>query len=456
MDSSFPEKQSAEPYSVDEMVSMESEGVMSITAERLSTTPSVQIAHLLDRLDMDQKRHVLRIIPEEKAAEVIAELRPEDSAELLGVMRQERAVQILGHFDPDDATDIIGEFEEKDRTRLLENLEPEQAQAVEELLQYDEDSAGGIMTSEVATVNAEMDVDEAISHLRVLNEELETVYYIYVIDEKHHLQGIASIRDMILAPRNKLIRDIMITDIVGQVTPDTDKEEVAFQVAEHNLLAVPVVDAGGVLLGIVTHDDVVDIIQEEATEDLQKLVGAGGDESAHSKMSYSLKRRHPWLLVNLVTAFFAAGIVYLYREQIEKLSLLAVFMPIIAGMGGNSGAQTLAVAIRSLALGEIHPDESLKFCIREGSMAFLHGIITGFIAAGIAYILEKDWMISFVILIAMIMTMTIAGVAGGFIPLALKKLGWDPAQSSSIFLTTVTDVAGFFIFLSLGAWLLIS
>ncbi len=416
MDSSLPEKQSTEPYSTDEMVSMESEGVLGITTERLSTTPSVQIAHLLDRLDMDQKRHVLRLIPEEKAAEVIAELRPEDSAELLGVMRQERAVQILSYFDPDDATDVIGEFKEKDRTRLLENLEPEQAHAVEELLRYDEDSAGGIMTSEVATVNAEMDVDEAISHLRVLNEEIETIYYIYVVDEKLHLQGIASIRDIILAPRNKLIRDIMITDIVGQVTPDTDKEEVAFQVAEHNLLAVPVVDVDGVLLGIVTHDDVVDIIHEEATEDLQKLVGVGGDESARSKISYSLRRRHPWLLVNLITAFFAGGVVFLFREEIEKLSLFAVFMPIIAGMGGNTGAQALAVAIRSLALGEIHPDESLRFCLREGGMTFLHGIITGLIAAAIAYyFIEKNLMISFVILIAMIMTMTIAGIAGGFI-----------------------------------------
>ena len=370
MDFSFPEKQSAESYSVDEMISMESEGVLDINPDRLSATPSVQIAHLLDRLNMDEKRHVLRIIPEKKAAEVVAELRSEDSAEILGLMREERAIQILGHFDPDDATDIISEFEEEDRTRLLKNLEPEQALAVEELLRYDEDSAGGIMTTEVATVNPGMKVDEAISHLRALNEELETIYYIYVVDEKNHLQGIASIRDLILAPGKKLIQDIMTSDIVGQVTPDTDKEEVAFQVAEHNLLAIPVVDTDGVLLGIITHDDVVDIIHEEATEDLQKLVGAGGDESVRSKISYSLKRRHPWLLVNLITVFFAAAIVYLFREDIQKLPLLAVFMPVIAGMGGNSGAQTLAVVIRSLALGEIHPDESLRFCLREGSMAF--------------------------------------------------------------------------------------
>jgi len=454
MEPTGPEKPIAEGFSTEEIQSMDWESVQELDVARLRATPSVDIAHLIEHFDTDEQRFILRLIPERLAADVVSELRPEDSAELLGEMRPERAVQIVGHFDPDDATDIIAELDEDDRSRILSDLEPEQAETVTHLLTYPEDSAGGIMTTEFASVFPEMNVDEAIARVRAMSREIETLYYVYVVTGDDRLVGVASMRDLILARSGNLIADVMETDLLGIVSPETDKEEVAHLMAEYNLLAIPVVDDLGCILGIVTHDDVLDVVQEEATEDIQKLVGAGGDESVHSKIRYSLKKRGPWLLVNLGTASLASAVVYLFRHQIEQLSLLAVFMPIIASLGGNSGAQTLAVAIRSLALGDITPGDRSQICLREASLGVLHGVAIGLTAATAAYLLIGDIRIGIVIFVAMILNMTLAGAAGALIPLTLKRVGLDPAQSSSIFLTTVTDVSGFFIFLSLGTAIL--
>jgi len=434
---------------------MDWDEVQGIDVIRLRATPAVNIAHLIEHYDTDEQRHVLRLISEELAADVVSELRPEESAELLGEMGQERAVQIVGHFDPDDATDIIAELDADDRSRILNDLKPEQVETVTQLLSYPEDSAGGIMTTEFASVSSEMNVDEAIAFVRARSQEIETIYYVYVVDDERRLVGVASMRDLILARSGNLIADVMERELFGIVSPETDREEVAHLVAEYNLVAVPVVDGTGRILGIVTHDDVLDILQEEATEDIQKLVGAGGDESVHSKIRYSLGKRGPWLLVNLGTASLASAVVFMFRHQIEELSLLAVFMPIIASLGGNSGAQTLAVAIRSLAIGDVTPGDRSRVCLREASLGVLNGIGIGLTAAVAAYLMIGDIRIGVVVFIAMVLNMTLAGTAGALIPLTLERVGLDPAQSSSIFLTTVTDVAGFFIFLSLGTAFLI-
>ncbi len=450
------DKPDVDGFSVEELQSMNWSAILSIDTDRLKETPPVDIARLMEGLDTDEQRHILRLIPEEMAADVVSELRPEDSAELIGEMRQERAVEIVGHFDPDDATDIIAELDEDDRSRILSNLKPEQIETVTQLLAFPEDSAGGIMTTEFASVTPEMHVDEAIAQVRAKSQEIETIYYVYVVDREDHLIGVVSVRDLILAQPSNLIADIMKTDLVGIALPETDREDVAHMVAEYNFLAVPVVDHEGKILGIVTHDDVLDVVQEEATEDIQKLVGAGGDESVHSKISYSLRKRGPWLLVNLGTAALASGVVYLFRHQIEHISLLAVFMPIIASLGGNSGAQTLAVAIRSLALGDISPGEDTRIYLREATIGIIHGIGIGCIAAIGVFLMVGDVRIALVVFVAMILNMTLAGTAGALIPLTLEKAGLDPAQSSSIFLTAVTDVAGFFIFLSLGSAVLLN
>ena len=385
----------------------------------------------------------------------LAEMDVEASAEVVSAMRESRAVKILEESDPDDAADIVGEMDEEDRTRLLDKIDPVISHTVQTLLKYGPETAGGIMTPEFAAVFPEMNADQAINHLRLRYKDTEDLYYLYVIDKNYILLGVVSVRDLILAQPGQLIENIMNTQIKGICSPDMDREQVSLAIAEHNLFSLPVVGPDNKLLGIVTVDDVIDIIQDEATEDIQKLVGAGHDESIHDKIFNSLGKRHPWLQVNLLTAFLAAGVIFIFQKQIEELTLLAVFMPIIASLGGNAGTQTLAVAIRSIALGEVGNDEQLKLCLRETLKGVINGVAVGIIAALLAYSVTQSGGVALIIIVALILNMGLAGLLGALIPMLLQKFHLDPAQSSSIFLTAVSDVAGFFIFLSLGTWLLL-
>ncbi len=447
--------QNVEAYTFNELLAYPREELNELDRQRLAVTSPTAVARMLERIPVDDRRTVLRKYSEEFASEILSEMNPEDSAEVLGAMRESRAVQIIEEFDPDDAADIVAELDDDDRTRLLDKVDPETAHTVQTLLAYDSDTAGGIMTPEFASVYPEMDADQAINHLREHYRETEDLYYIYVVDKENHLQGVVSIRDLILAQSTHKIGEFMNIQVKGVCSPQMDREQVALLIAEHNLVSLPVVGANNDLLGIVTVDDVIDIMQDEATEDIQKLVGAGYDESIHDKISYSLGKRHPWLQVNLLTAFMAAGIIFLFQNQIKQLTLLAVFMPVIASLGGNAGTQTLAVAIRSMALGEVSSDDQLKLCLRESLKGLINGTVVGIIAAFPVYFVTHSLGIALITIIALILNMGLACLLGALIPLLLRKINLDPAQSSSIFLTAVSDVAGFFIFLSLGTWLLL-
>ena len=442
-------------YSEEEIINYTEEELKALDAPKLANTPPVTIAKAIEHLEVDQRRMVIRKLPTELASDVLAEMNPDHSAEVVGAMREWRAVEILEELNPDDAADVVEELDTEDRDRLLDKLEPETAEVVKTLMTYDPDTAGGIMTPDVATVQADMQIDSAIERLRTLNKELETLYYVYVIDADSRLQGVVSMRQMILAQPSQKICDIMITELNGVCTPEKDREEVAKAMANYNLIALPVVDEAQHLLGIVTHDDVIDILQKEATEDIQRLHGAGADESIHDTILSSVLKRHPWLLVNLFTALMAAGIVYLFRHQIENLSFLAVFMPIIASLGGNTGAQTLAVAIRGLALDEIRSRESAHICLKEALKGLVNGALIGLVAAFISYQITVNALFALAVFLAALLNMCLSGAIGAFIPLLLNKFKRDPAQSSHIFLTAITDVVGFFIFLSLGTWLLL-
>lgn len=451
----FPHESVDNHYSLDQLLELPPESIRSLNVAKLVNTPPHVLGLFLERLDVDQRRAILRKLSEEEASDVLAEMDAEDSAEVVSAMREWRALKILEGLEPDDATDLVLELEESDRNRLLSKLSPNTAQSVRALLAYDPDTAGGVMTTEVATVTQNLSVDETIEHIRNLQDDLDKLHYVYVIDDDNHLLGVVSIRDLIFARPHQKIKEIMETQIQGVCTPDQDKEAIALALSDLNLYAIPVVDSEGKLLGIVEHDDVIDIIQSEATEDFQRLVGAGPDESIHDEISYSIRKRSPWLIVNLFTALLGALVVYGFRFSIEKISLLAVFMPIVASLAGNTGSQTLAVAIRSLAMDEIRMGDNLPILWRELLKGFSNGILIGFCSGILSYIFTQNIQISYVIFIAMALTMGLAGLVGAFVPLALKRLNLDPAQSSSIFVTAITDVFGFFIFLGLGAWLLL-
>ncbi len=407
-----------------------------------------RLAEVVRRLDEETAGRVIGLLPPDRAAAVLSHLPDETAAAALARPTLQRAVEVVQELDPDDAADIVAEMEDRQRDALLE-ASGEAGEVIEELLYYPEDTAGGLMTPEVLAVRRQWTVAEAIDAIRRRASELEQIYYTYVVDRDDVLIGVVTMRDLILAPPSARIEEITNPEVVS-VSVDTDQETVAEIISRLNLLALPVVDHQGKLVGIVTVDDVIDVIQEEASEDFQRLVGAGADERVDSPFPYALRMRLPWLFVNLATAFAAAAVVGLFQSTIAKITLLAVYMPIVAGQGGNTGAQTMAVVIRGLALGEIPPGQGRRVILRELGLGLASGLAVGLATAVVAQVTSGRPGLGLVIGAAMVVNMALACVCGALIPLGLRRLGLDPAQASSIFLTTVTDIVGFAAFLGLA------
>lgn len=442
-------------YSLDELLDWPRDQLGQLNPLRLASTSAATVAQFLDRLETDQCREVLRHLSNERASDILAEMDEEFAAEILSEMRETRAVRILDDFEPDDAADIVAELDAADRQRLLDKLEYGVRRSIEHLLTFDPETAGGIMTSEVDTAFDDMTVDEAIARIRGFADRHEDLQHVYVVDRHRRLKGTVSLRRLIQAKPEQRIASIMRSELPGVCDPAMDKEHVALLMAEHNLPDIAVVDGNQVLLGVVTHDDVLDVIQDEFTEDIQKMAGAGGDESIHDEMSYAIRKRQPWLAVNLVTALIASSVVMMFESQIGGLPLLAALMPIIATVGGNSGQQALAVAIRSMALGDLKTGDEGFVLLRQSAIGFVNGIAIGILSGALAYIFGGSLMLSFVVFAAMIFNVCLGGLVGAFIPIFMRRIGKDPAQCSSIFLTTITDTGGFFILLSLAAWLVL-
>jgi magnesium transporter len=275
---------------------------------------------------------------------------------------------------------------------------------------------------------------------------VEMVFYLYVIDARKHLVGVTSLRRLLLVSPETPLKRILTPEVIS-VRVDTDQEEVARQVASYNLLAVPVVDEESKLVGVITVDDVIDVIKDEATEDLYRLAGVSGDERVATPPFEALRKRLPWLGVNLVTAFLAVSVVALFESTIERVTALAVFMPVVAGMGGNAGMQTLTVIVRGLALGELSWGNARKTLFKEAVIGLGNGLVLGLAAAAVAWVTRMDPMLGLLLGLAMVCNMFVAAVAGTLVPLGLKAMKVDPALASSVFITTFTDVVGFASFL---------
>jgi magnesium transporter len=328
-------------------------------------------------------------------------------------------------------------------------MRPKESGVVENLLEYDEQTAGRIMNPHVFALNEDMTVGEAITELQN-NRDVEMVFYLYVVDDRKHLVGVVSLRRLLLVSPETPLKRIMTADLIS-VRVDMDQEEVARQVAAYNLLAIPVVDEENKLVGIITVDDVIDVLKDEATEDIYRLAGVSGDERAFTPPGESLRKRLPWLGINLATAFLAASVVAIFEPQIALLPALAIFMPIVAGMGGNAGTQTLTVIVRGIALGELTWSNSRKALLKEVVVGLGNGIALGIVAALIVWAVRGNFLLGAVLGMAMIINMFVAAAAGTLVPLGLRAANIDPALASSVFITTMTDVFGFFSFLGLAA-----
>jgi len=407
-------------------------------------------AEHLEDLPLSKQVCVLSHLPAEEAAEALAELDEEMAGDVLESMDADDAARLIAEMDPDDAVDILEEVDEDHRDILLSNLPQEDAEQLRNLLSFDPDTAAGVMNTEIIMVPLEVTVDDAIQIIRSELEEKEMPYYVYVTDQYEVLEGVISLRDLMLARPGTPIQDMVNRQDVIAVQYDADKEEVARLMGHYNFICLPVVDREEHLMGVVTHDDVLDIIQEEASSDMLGMVGAGQDETVDTPWTRSVRIRLPWLVINMCTSSLSAFIVSLFEGSIAEMALLAVLMPMVANQAGNTGQQALAVMIRQLATESFDAKRSWGAVLRESKI----GLGTGIVMALIAYLgvmwLSGNSLLAFVMGFSLLLDMFLGAIAGGAIPLLLRYIGRDPAQASSIFLTALTDSGGFFIFLGLA------
>ena len=412
-------------------------------------------AEHLEQLPLNKQLCVLTHLSTEEAAEALAELDEEVAGDVLENMDADDAARLIAEMDPDDAVDILDEVEEGHRDILLSNLPADDAEELRMLLSFDPDTAAGVMNTDIIMVSSSSTVDEAIMLIRSELEEKEMPYYVYVVDSQEALEGVISLRDLMLAKPGTLLTNMVNKQDVISVQYDTDKAEVARLLGHYNFLCLPVVDREEHLMGVVTHDDVLDIIQDEASSDMLGMVGAGQDENVDTPWTRSVRIRLPWLVINMCTSSLSAFIVSMFEGSIAQMALLAVLMPMVANQAGNTGQQALAVMIRQLATESFDARRSWGAVFRESKI----GLGTGIFMALLAYIgvmfLSHNSMLATVMGIALLLDMLLGAIAGGAIPLVLRALGRDPAQASSIVLTALTDSGGFFIFLGLATMFLL-
>jgi magnesium transporter len=382
------------------------------------------------------------------AMEAISELGPETGAALLATRSADEIAKLAQEIPSDDAAALIDYLPEELSAAVLDLMRPKESGVVENLLEYAEQTAGRIMNPHVFALNEDLTVGEAITELQT-NRDVEMVFYLYVVDERRHLVGVVSLRRLLLVSPETPLKRIMTADLIS-ARVDMDQEEVARQVASYNLLAIPVVDEENKLVGVITVDDVIDVIKDEATEDIYRLAGVTGDERVFTPPRETFRKRLPTLAIQLITLFAAAAVVALFEPTIGKVTALAVFMPIVVGIGATAATQTLTVMVRGLALGELTWSNARKALLKEVVIGVGNGILLGVIAAIIAWAAKGDPVLGLLLGLAMIINLFVAATAGTLVPIGLRAANLDPALASSVVVTTMTDVLGFASFLGLA------
>jgi len=414
---------------------------------------AIDVARLIENIPHEEFVFAFRLLPKSKAVQVFEHFEANQQQQLLESFGTQATKNLLEAMPPDDRTEILEEVPAMVARRLLQILSPEQRQITMELLGYKEDSAGRAMTPYFVDLRGTMTAAQALQRIRNLALDHETIYDSYVMDDERHLQGVVSLKDLVLANPDTKMSAIMKAD-PKSVNTGADQEEAARILHDNNLLAVPVVDDEGRLVGIITSDDVLDIVEEEATEDMYKLAGITG-ERVTGPIHVSLRNRLPWLSINLATTFLAALVISAFESTIAKVVALAIFLPIVAGQGGIGGTQTLTLVVRSLVLREVSgPAGETRMLVREMYLGVIHGLLMAVIVGLVAFLWKGNIMLGLVLALAMLGNMVIAGLAGAGIPLLLTRLKVDPAVASAVIVTTCTDVAGFFLFLGLATLLI--
>ncbi|MBI5235987.1 MAG: magnesium transporter [Deltaproteobacteria bacterium] len=410
---------------------------------------AADVGRVLTALDAEEAVELFKYLEPDPASQVLLEVDERLRKTLIASISSSELIEVVEEMETDDATDIISELPVEDARRLLDGIEKADSIELEKLLVYPEDTAGGKMQAELVAVTEDTTVEKTIEEVRRKAQDIENISNVFVVDSARRLKGIVSLDKLILA--SPATRIIEIADIDPlKVSADMDQEEVAKIFQKYDLVTMPVIDKDGRLAGRITVDDVVDVIEEEIFEDFYKMAGLHLEARVLDPPLRSIGMRLPWLLINLATAFLAASVVRLFQDTIQQFVILAVLMPIVAGMGGNAATQTITIVVRGLALGELLPKNAARLIFKEALVGLANGFITGCAASIIAYILGANVMIGLLLFLAMTANLIIAGLSGSVIPLLLRWRKIDPAISSSIFVTTCTDVGGFFTFLGLA------
>ena len=438
---------------IERMVELVRNGDIAAFVRRAHDFEPADLADVLSSLDEHERVTVVQALPPELSSQALAEM-PEDAhaGDTLAALNPEQAAEIVEELEDDDAADILGELEPEEQERILSEVEDRTE--VDRLLRYGGETAGGLMTLHTVTVRATATVAEALEEIRRQAEEVEDLYQVFVVDADRRLVGILPFKDLVISRPERKVHDFM-ADADISVPPDLDQEEVARVMARYNLPSVAVVDEAGRLLGQVTFDDVIDVVEAETTEDLLKFGGVSADEELAAGWKEAVRSRLPWLYLNLLTAFLAGGVVYVFQGTVQRTVALAVWMPIIAGMGGNAGTQALAVTVRRLALGLIPVDKFGRVVGKEVLVGITNGLANGLVVGAVAGLLGEGFRLGLVVFLAMTGNLLVAGFAGAFIPVVLERYNVDPAVASSIFVTTFTDVCGFLLLLGLAGMLLL-
>lgn len=429
-----------------------------------------QLRVSLERNDLGQAVAIIESLRPADQADLVEELagpeqvsllmrlNPSDSADVLEEMGDEHAAALAELLSPAALGGILDEMEVDEAADVLKDLDPQQAaEALREmvgpeevipLLRYPDDTAGGLMTRAVITLRRRWSADEALAELRRIGPHSDSTYYLFVVDDSELLLGVVGLRELVSAPGDTLISELMTQDIVS-VPVTMDQEECARVLSRHGFLALPVVDEIGRFVGVITADDLIEVAEDEATEDMYRMVGISGEERVFGPASHSAVKRFPWLAVNMVTLFVAITVVDFFEPVISGLVVLAVFLPLVSGEGGNAGSQTTTVIVRGLAMGEVSSRDAPRALGKELKVSFINGALIGLGTGLIAFIWKQDWRIAAAICLAMILNFLMAAATGVLIPLGLRKLKVDPALASAAFVTGFTDTFGFLFFLGI-------
>ena len=417
--------------------------------EYLEENHIVDIAESFEELDNEELSRVLELMSDEQKAKIIEQADEELQEKIIHLISDEEIIDILSYMSPDDIADLLGYIDIQKSKSILTKMKRSQANKIRELLGYEEDSAGGIMTTQYIAFRKNLEIKDVMDKIKVIAPKTEVIETIFVLNEKKELVGEADLRDILISSNNTTLEEIMNDNIIS-VYAEEDQEDVARLVSKYDLKVVPVINHKKNLLGIITIDDIIDVINEENTEDILKLGGVSEEEDIYSGFLFSVKQRLPWLVINLGTAFLASFVIGIFSGTIERVVILSAVMSIVTGMGGNAGTQALSVTIRALALGEVDARDTLKIVGKSFLVGAINGGLLGIICGIILSVIYGNFFIGLIMFLAMMGNLIIACIIGFIVPITLKALKIDPAMASAVLLTTVTDVCGFLIFLSLA------